>query len=194
MGYRGRRRGGGCGGSFAARMLPLEHTRACLCLGEGKAPRGPPHRIWESPAPSPPPNPAPRPQNTVRARPGRAGPPREQHLLGTRPPGAGLRRQAGPAGSASASGPPRPRSPLSHTRAAQRIPLGWRPRLRSRGGQPHHENLENPTPLAARLGFPFGAPDGTSEARNLKIFLPLLGQGTLEGKDEAAAAESCVSS
>ena len=61
-------------------------------------------------------------------------------------------------------------------------------------GQLHPENIENPTLLAARLGFRFGAPDASSEAQNLKIFLPLVGQGTPDRNDEAAAAESCMSS
>lgn len=57
-----------------------------------------------------------------------------------------------------------------------------------------HGNICKPYPLAGRLAFCFGALDTTSEAENLKKFLPLLGQGTLDWEDEAAAAESCVSS
>lgn len=128
----------------------------------------------------------------------RGGPTGERHLR--RSLGSRIWAQASPlaalglrVSSATFTVLPRPDRAASQGWGSILDPM-WVTRRWGLGGQLHHENIKNLPTLAGRLGFRFGAPDASSEAQNLKNFLPLVGQGTRDRKDEAAAAESCVSS
>lgn len=192
VGRRGRRRvRGGRGVSPPGRRYWHPPGQVFPCFRERIAPL----RNLESPLSCPPPILRSGPRRLSPPCTGRVGSAREQHLRGVRGSPSSAQPLSPPP---SASGSALPRWLLLHAGTelkgtAQCVVAGGR-RAASHIGQLHHEHIENPTLLTARLGFRFRAPDASSEAQNLKFFLPLVGQGMPDRKDEAATAESCVSS
>lgn len=152
VGRRGRRRvRGGRGVSPPGRRYWHPPDQVFPCFRERIAPL----RNLESPLSCPPPILRSGPRRLSPPCTGRVGSAREQHLRGVR----GSPSSAQPLGP-----PPWPPGPLCRAGSSytpgpslraqpNALGRGWGGRAASHIGQLHHEHIENPTLLTARLGF-----------------------------------------